>query len=145
MLELDYKNREPSQVEDAPISFEMVENPPLEEMNNAGDIQTISLTIENLSGSPQGMLVSIVSIPSCMDIDMDQLELLKDNGEINNFKIDHDYQQVILYWTYLKEAEEKSISLNLVQMFGGAEQFNCVRRASQAYLYYADDQKVWLY
>jgi len=37
-----------------------------------------------------------------MDLDMSQLELLKEKGDINNFEMDHVNQEVVIYWTYLK-------------------------------------------
>ena len=59
-------------------------------MTKVGNIQSVTLTIENISNTPQGMAVAIMSIPTCLDLDMAQLELLKNKGTIDNFEMDHN-------------------------------------------------------
>jgi len=51
------------------------------------------------------MLISRISVSSCYDIDMNQLEILKERAMIDNFEISADKTQLTLYWTYLKEEE----------------------------------------
>ena len=104
---MDYKDQLPPSAEDAPISFKLKSDKPLYQMFNVGDMQTQTLTIENLSGQSQGMLVAQVSIPSCLEVDFNQLELLKENSSINNFEVSSDKTLITLYWTYLKKDEVK--------------------------------------
>lgn len=65
------------------------------------------------------MLISRISLSSCYDIDMNQLEILQDRRKIDNFEISADKTLLTLYWTYLKEGEQKQVSLNLLKNFGG--------------------------
>jgi hypothetical protein len=48
------------------------------------------------------MQIAILSIPSCLDVDMNQLELLKQQGKIDFFEISSDKTVITLYWRYLK-------------------------------------------
>ena len=87
------------------------------------------------------MAVAIVSVPSCLTVELAQLELLKESGSINNFEISADNTLITLYWTYLKAGATQQVTLARTRTFSGTV---CQERASQAYLYYDDDQKLWL-
>ena len=87
------------------------------------------------------MLISQISVPSCMTIEMNQLELLKESGSINNFEVSPDNTLITLYWTYLNKDETKTVSLSRVRQFAG---HRCLSRASKAYLYYDDDKVLWV-
>jgi hypothetical protein len=65
------------------------------------------------------MLISRLSISSCYDIDMNQLEILKDRAKIDNFEISSDKTLLTLYWTYMNKDETKEVLLDLVKKFGG--------------------------
>lgn len=69
------------------------------------------------------------------------MELLKESGSINNFEISSDLTLITLYWTYLKAGATQEVTLARTRTFAGKE---CRERASQAYLYYDDDQRVWI-
>lgn len=75
---------------------------------------------------------------------MNQLGLLKEKGTIDNYEISADKTTVTLYWTYLKKGESKSLNLTFVKKFGASAGGACQRRASQAYLYYQDEDRVWI-
>lgn len=64
------------------------------------------------------MTVAILSTTSCLDIDMNQLEILKERNSISNFEISADKTTITLYWTYLKKDETKSVDLTMVKKFG---------------------------
>jgi len=51
------------------------------------------------------MLVSRISLSSCYDIDLNQLEILQERAKIDNFEISADKTLLTIYWTYLKENE----------------------------------------
>ena len=87
------------------------------------------------------MAVAIVSIPSCLSVELAQLELLKESGSIDNFEISADNTLITLYWTYLKAGSTQEVTLARTRTFAGKV---CKQRASQAYLYYDDDQRVWI-
>ena len=90
------------------------------------------------------MSVAQLSTSACDDIDMNQLSLLKEKGSIDNFELSADKTSVTLYWTYLKSREQKDIILTFVKKFDASADGDCQRRASQAYLYYQDEDKVWI-
>jgi hypothetical protein len=75
---------------------------------------------------------------------MNQLSLLKEKGSIDNYELSADKTSVTLYWTYLKSSEQKDISLTFIKKFDASADGDCQRRASQAYLYYQDEDKVWI-
>lgn len=90
------------------------------------------------------MTVASLSTTACTDIDMNQLGLLKEKGSIDNYELSADKTTVTLYWTYLKKGESKTVDLIFVKNFANSSAGICQRRASQAYLYYQDEDKVWI-
>lgn len=83
------------------------------------------------------MAVAVLSTTSCTDIDMEQLEILKDRKEISNFEISADKTTITLYWTYLKDKEIKKVGLTMYKKFGdhkgsdtGVSKNLCQRRDS---------------
>lgn len=60
---------------------------------------------------------------------------------MDHFEVAADNTIVTLYWTYLKEAETKEVSVNKVAKFGGS---SCTERPSQAYLFYSEEDQVWV-
>lgn len=126
-MAMDFLNAAPSNPEKAPISFSM-DKTPSDEKLSVGNSQTVDIAIAN-KGAAQGMLISRISLSSCYDIDMNQLEILQDRALIDNFEISADKTLLTLYWTYLKEGEQKQVSLNLLKKYGGLLS-NCQSRAS---------------
>ena len=86
--------------------------------------------IENKSGKAQGMVMAVLSTTYCEEIDMNQLELLKDRARINNYEISADKTMITLYWTYLKKGEVKNVDLIMVKKFGFNKEDMCQRRPS---------------
>lgn len=108
--------------------------------SDLGAIQTQKVEVENLSGAAQGMSVAVLSIPSCMSVELSQIELLKKQGDVDNYEFSSDGSLLTLYWTYLKETETKSVSISRVMKYKGAK---CQERAQRAFLYY-DDNTLWV-
>jgi len=75
------------------------------------------------------MVVAVFSTTACTDIDMNQLELLKERNSVDNYELSADKTTITLYWTYLKTDETKSIDLTMAKKFGGPDAV-CQRRAS---------------
>jgi len=69
--------------------------------------------------------------------------LLKESGDIDNYEVSADNTLITVYFTYLKENETKTFTLDRTVTFGG-EDSECLSRASQAFLYYNDEQDVWV-
>ena len=63
------------------------------------------------------MTVAQLSTSACDDIDMNQLTILKDKGTIDNYELSADKTTVTLYWTYLKDKEEKDVTLTFIKKF----------------------------
>lgn len=118
IIAMDFLNSAPSSPKNPPILFSMNKSPPDQQVI-VGNSQTVDIGIENNENSAQGMLISRISLSSCYDIDMNQLEILQDRAMIDNFEISADKTLLTLYWTYLKEEEKKEVSLNLIKKYGG--------------------------
>jgi len=96
------------------------------------------------------MVVSRVGLSTCYEIDMNQLELLQENGSINYFEINNDKNMLTLYWNSLAAngSEDESgnlnmhdireVTLNLVKKFAGELPIT-KPRPSSAYLYYGSE------
>ncbi len=93
------------------------------------------------------MAVVIISVPSCMKLDVNQFELLKNKGVFNSYEISSDLSQYTLYWTSIKAFDNitgegrKKAEITLVRDY---KAITCQRRASVAYLYYDNENKIWL-
>ena len=71
-------------------------------MPNVGDQQTTKFNMKNLLEVAHGMVVAMISIPSCFDMGLEQIELLKAAGHFDNYELSDDGRTLILYFTYLK-------------------------------------------
>lgn len=71
------------------------------------------------------MVVATLSTTACDDIDMNQLSLLKEKKSIDNFELSADKTEVTLYWTYLKENEDKDVDLTFVKKFDASADGVC--------------------
>lgn len=116
-MQMDFLNAVPASPENPPINFKLDKSQ--EEFS-----QTYSIAIHN-PGDAQGMLISRLSVSSCYDIDMNQLEILKDRALIDNFEISSDKTMITLYWTYMNKNEVKNVSLNLAKKFGHSDDSIC--------------------
>ena len=87
------------------------------------------------------MSLAQLSIPSCMSVEMSQLELLKSKGDINNFEFSNDGSLLTLYWTYMKNPETKKVQISRVVTHSADV---CQERAQRAFLYYDNDNTVWI-
>ena len=69
LLETNIVNKLPKSVQNAPIKFELKYDKEISQLTSVGSVQTQTVIIENKSGKAQGMVVSVVSIPSCMTVE----------------------------------------------------------------------------
>lgn len=141
LFESDFINKIPTTSTEALIKFTVSNDKSMDEIkSDLGAIQTQKVEVENLSGAAQGMSVAVLSIPSCMSVELSQIELLKKQGDVDNYEFSSDGSLLTLYWTYLKETETKSVSISRVMKYKGAK---CQERAQRAFLYY-DDNTLWV-
>lgn len=87
-----------------------------------------------------GMIVSIVRVPACLQIDFNFLEGLKRNKLVDFYEVKNFNSEIVLYWRQMRPAEVKTISIDLIQRYGGT----CLQKPHTAYPYYNNDQPIWL-
>eukprot|EP00347_Sterkiella_histriomuscorum_P000042 403377406 len=150
-LQIDYLDQHPASAPNPKIEFYLQ----LKEAASQGltlgqsTLSTVTQHIEiiNTSKEPQGMVVAIISVPSCLKLDVNQFELLKQKGKFDSYEISSDLSQYTLYWTSIKPHDinskkfNKEADLTLVKQFDSE---NCQNRASVAYLYYDVENKIWI-
>jgi hypothetical protein len=61
-----------------------------------------------------------------MTVELSQLELLKNKGDIDNYEMSSDSTLLTLYWTYMKHPEYKIVKISRVVSFTGSK---CQERA----------------
>jgi hypothetical protein len=84
------------------------------------------------------MTLARIGLPGGLTFQTWQLKELRENGLIAFYET--RAREVILYFRQLKPSEVKEIPLDLVAVVPG----EYTGPASRAYLYYTDDQKVWV-
>lgn len=136
-IEAVYLDTRPASAPEAKIEFHKRYSVEFEKLE-VGQVTTQEIEVINVSDEAQGMSVAIIRVPSCMRLDVNQFELIKNKGVVNHYEIAPDLSSYTLYWTSIKpydggEGERKSASITLVKEFASA---NCQDRASVAYLYY---------
>jgi len=69
----------------------------------------VSLT--NLVDEGHGMTVAIFRVPSCLAVNFDLLETLKNNDVFAMYEVRHQNTEVVLYWRQLEPEEEINLTL----------------------------------
>lgn len=88
------------------------------------------------------MVVAVFRVPSCLEVNFQALEDLKNNLLIDHFEVLESNTQIAIYWRQFRPDETKNIQLDLVQAFAG----ECYQQPSDAYLYYNNDEPIyWIY
>lgn len=142
-MEVDFYNSKPPSADGSDITFTVTADKQLEDMKTVGDQMTQTISVANTLDEGMQMVVAIISVPSCMDVDPNQLSILKEQNKITYYEVSPDNSLINLYWSYVKAKEERSVDLVSTVKFGGANSV-CQRRASQAYNYYNNDKDIWL-
>jgi hypothetical protein len=71
LFESDFINKIPTTSTEALIKFTVSNDRSMDEIkSDLGAIQTQKVKVENLSGAAQGMSVAVLSIPSCMSVEL---------------------------------------------------------------------------
>ena len=63
------------------------------------------------------MVVAILSVPSCMRLEVNQLEILKEKKVIDSYEVSADLSSYTLYWTALKGGQVHEATVTLVRDF----------------------------
>lgn len=138
-MENRYKVKLPPNANTQDFQLTIEQKPPIEDLK-VGDQQSFEITVFNDQTTALGMMVVVLSTPSCMTVDMNELEILKERGLIDNFQISPDKSSIVLYWTYIAYRESKIVKMTRVRKYGGEK---CQARANIGYLYYYDENKLY--
>jgi len=104
-----------------------------------GEGSEINVVVENVTDKMQPMTVCIVGLPGGLEPRHQQLkELVKSNAV--DFYETLGARKVVLYWRAIKAKEKKSFKIDVIASFPGTY----TGPASTAYLYYTDEDKVWV-
>jgi hypothetical protein len=134
-----YWDRDPPDVTSSAIALTVDRTPAtLEGASSVGDLQTVEIVLENTSGQGQGMSIVQLAIPSCMSVDFNQLEILKEDEKVNSFELTPSNDWLYLYFTYLQAGAAKDVTVTLVRQFEG----QCKQQKTLAYLYYDEEARV---
>ena len=114
-------------------------NPVLNRSAAVAGVVTPSVTIAPPIDGGMGMVVSVVRIPSCLQIDFNFLEGLKRNKIVDFYEVKNFNTEIVLYWRQMRPGEVKNLSIDLIQRYSGV----CAQKPHNAYPYYNNDQPVW--
>lgn len=87
-----------------------------------------------------GMVLGIVRVPACLEIDFNYLEGLKRNRLVDFYEVRNYNSEIVFYWRQMMGGETKTLQVNFVQRYSGA----CLQKPHTAYPYYNNDQPVWV-
>lgn len=107
-----------------------------------GDITTYSLKLTNKdAANGKGMLIAMVRVPSCQEVNFNALERLQNENKVAYFEVLNGNTDVVLYWRSINPGETKDVKLTMTHTVAGDQ---CIFRPSKAYLYYDEDgSEVW--
>jgi hypothetical protein len=81
------------------------------------------------------MTVLVFKVPSCLEINFNQLRLLKDTLKFDYYEVLHSNTEIVLYWRQMMPGEVKEVKIDLLQQFAGT----CYEPPNFTYLYYNND------
>lgn len=101
--------------------------------------QPVDLRVElvNLTEGGLTMVVAIVGLPAGLEARVDCLKELVRGGSVDCWEARG--REVVLYWRSVAPGSERALTLSLI----GAVPGTYSAPASQAYLYYSDEDKAW--
>jgi len=59
------------------------------------------------------MTVAIFRLPSCLEINFDFLERLKNNGKFDYYEVKAGNTEIVMYWRQLKPGQEINFTIDL--------------------------------
>jgi len=103
-----------------------------------GDLVDVVATVTNKTQEQLPTVVAIVGLPGGLEPRHDQLKELVKKGAIDQYEVRG--RDVVLYWRGMEPGASNRVPLSLVAAVPG----RYTGPASRAYLYYTDEDKVWL-
>ena len=107
---------------------------------NNGTNATGNASIIKPDGGGLGMVLAILRIPACLQIDFNFLEGLKRNKIVDYYEVQNYNSEIVLYWRQMRPAEVKTVQIDLIQRYQGT----CLQKPHSAYPYYNNDQPIWV-
>ena len=107
---------------------------------NNGTNATGNPSIIKPDGGGLGMVLAILRIPACLQIDFNFLEGLKRNKIVDYYEVQNYNSEIVLYWRQMRPAEVKTVQIDLIQRYQGT----CLQKPHSAYPYYNNDQPIWV-
>lgn len=104
-----------------------------------GEVVLYSIKLRNSVDKEQGMAVIEFNRPACYDFNINDLETLKQKGDIAYYELTENNKAAVFYFRGLKAKETKNIQLSLLKRF---TQNTCKERAHSIYLYYDKDGSI---
>ena len=90
--------------------------------------------IRNTKSEDVGMTALEFVKPSCLEVNINDLDNLLLRGAINNYEFRDDNSLVVLYWRGIAKNASISLAFSAARRYAGS--VKCVERASSLYLYY---------
>lgn len=134
-LSLNYNTRQPDNSENCPIALqtELVKS-----AASMGENIRLRTTISNQKEAPLANPIAIIGIPAGLSVQPWQLKEMQEKSLFDFYEV-QDNGYVVFYFRGLKAKEKKVINLDLKAEIPGEYE----APASQAYLYYGNEDKVW--
>jgi hypothetical protein len=73
----------------------------------------------NNSKEGAGMAVAIIRVPSCLAMNFDLIEKMKDNGDFDMYEIKNGNSELVLYWRQMTPNFSKTLSFQMQQAYKG--------------------------
>ena len=82
-----------------------------------GDITTYDVSIHNKDADVgKGMLIAMIRIPSCQEVDYNWLERLQSSEKIAYFEVLNDNTDVVIYWRSMNPNETKNVPIRKMRL-----------------------------
>lgn len=94
----------------------------------------------NRKNEKQGMALVEINLPSCVQVDLNQLEDLKRGNYVDYYELRNSNSQLVFYFRGLKGYQKRTFSFGFVKHFKFQE---CETRSHRAFLYYSDKSSVY--
>jgi len=99
------------------------------------------MTLTNLNTLKSvGMTIAILRIPSCLQINFNYLDRLVQTKAVAYYEAKNANSEVVLYWRGMAAGGSLTQVVPFIQRYAGT----CVQKPHTGYLYYNDDQPVWV-
>ncbi len=95
-----------------------------------------NIKVHNTVDKEQGMTVIEFNRSACYDFNIDDLETLRQKGDIAYYELTENNKAAVFYFRGMKAKETKNIQIGLLKRF---TQNACKERAHSIYLYYDKD------